>query len=101
MLCYVRRSLPALILALLLMGCSPSVEPGDGPAMTEEPSMTEAVPEEEPVQGEAKFGEKYVYPDGLEVEITGCGTGSCRTRRWKDATTNAPAPDWVPGDDSG
>ena len=95
MLCYVRRSLPALILALLLMGCSPSVEPGDGPAMTEEPSMTEAVPEEEPVQGEAKFGEKFVYPDGLEVEITRLRHGKLTDKEWKDGYDDAPAPDWV------
>lgn len=81
----------AALLSLSLAGClSPttSVEPGDGPAVTGEPSgslepdpldpeVTEGdppydtEPTEEPSDAApASFTEKVVYADGLEVEVT-------------------------------
>jgi hypothetical protein len=78
-----RRAISALWLAaaLLLSGCGgieqSGVEPGDGPAAseTEYHGPIEGEPgddpseEPSPLQDNAKFGEKYVYSDGLEVEV--------------------------------
>jgi hypothetical protein len=53
------------------------LQPGDGPAASEtefhgpiegEPG-DEMSEEPSPLQDNAKFGEKYVYSDGLEVEV--------------------------------
>jgi hypothetical protein len=78
-----RRAISALWLAaaLLLTGCGGTdqtgVEPGDGPAVSEteyhgpiegEPG-DEASEEPSPLTDNARFGEKYVYSDGLEVEV--------------------------------
>jgi hypothetical protein len=82
-----RRILTALTMALLLLGFAgcggTSVQPGDGPAATAEPEPTdpqitegdppmEGEPSEEPSEAPAKvanFKEKYVYEDGLQVEV--------------------------------
>jgi hypothetical protein len=76
-----RRLVIALCLTagFLFTGCSgieqSGVQPGEGPAVTDEPMHGpiegEGEPSEEssPLQDDAKFGEKYVYSDGLEVEV--------------------------------
>jgi Domain of unknown function (DUF4352) len=78
-----RRAISAVWLAaaFLLSGCGgieqSGVQPGEGPAVTDEPmhGPIEGEPTEEPteepspLQDDASFAEKYVYSDGLEVEV--------------------------------
>jgi hypothetical protein len=79
------RRLAALALLLLLTACATTpavqVEPGDGPASPVASEPAEATPNEgpageptkyatEPEPEVASFKDKYVYPDGVEVEVT-------------------------------
>jgi hypothetical protein len=74
-----RRAFIALCLVagLLASGCTGTeqsgVQPGDGPAAeeTEFHGPIEGEPSEEssPLQDDASFDEKYVYSDGLQVEV--------------------------------
>lgn len=88
----IRAALLAAALALAVVGCAPvAAEPeqGDGPAvLAEEGDGTDTTPaetteadttgtgteeapaEEEAPAGPASFTDKYVYSDGLEVEVT-------------------------------
>lgn len=83
----IRATLLAAALALAVVGCAPvAAEPeqGDGPAVLTEEDGTETEtteteteeapgeeePEEEAPAGPASFSDKYVYSDGLEVEVT-------------------------------
>jgi hypothetical protein len=74
-----RSIIAAALLALALAGCSssnPGVEPGDGPAATEETQFHGPIENEsgEPSEPPApatvpNFHQKYTYEDGVEVEI--------------------------------
>ena len=97
-----RRAIVALWLAaaLLLAGCGgieqSGVRPGDGPAAeetefhgpVEEPGDE---PSKEPSsrQDNAKFGEKYVYSDGLELRRSGSATADSPPRRSSTPTTSS------------
>jgi hypothetical protein len=96
-----RRALVALLAAAVLGGCSssdPGVQPGDGPANTEttyhgpvegEPMPDESGQESAAERPPASFKEKYVYPDGLEVEITRIKLGrltAAEAESWNEVT---------------
>ncbi len=93
-----RRALVALLAAAVLGGCSssdPAVQQGDGPANTEttyhgpvegEPTPDESEAAERPP---ASFKEKYVYPDGLEIEIIRIKLGrltAAEEESWNEVT---------------
>jgi hypothetical protein len=85
------------------------VQPGDGPAAEEtqyhgpiegEPG-DEPSEEPSPLQDNAKFGEKYVYSDGLEVEVikirNGRFTASQNPGRWRAAVCRSTTASWSAG----
>jgi len=89
-----RRAIAAIWLtaAFLLSGCTSvdqtGVQPGDGPAVNEETPLHGAIEGEEgepvepsPLQDNAKFGEKYVYSDGLQVEVIRIRNGQFTARQ--------------------
>lgn len=68
-----KRALIPLVAALLFGCASPNVQPGDGPAATAESSEQQS-PGGEPTgtpseRAPAGFHDKYVYDDGLQVEV--------------------------------
>jgi hypothetical protein len=78
----VPKRIAALTLLLLLTACSTpavQVQPGDGPASPVASEPAESTSSEEPADEPteyatepevASFKDKYVYPDGVEVEVT-------------------------------
>lgn len=66
--------IPALLVSLSLTGCgmssAPQVESGSGPA-----ASSTAAASDDTSGTTAKFGQKFKYADGLEVEVTKVETG--------------------------
>ena len=113
-----RRHVLVLTTVLLLAfaacggGSGGGVEPGDGPAATSEPTEPEPTtvvgdgeptgepdgePSEEVERDDAvvKFGQKYVYTDGVEVEVTKVRHGRISDEDFKDWYEDEATPYWV------